>query len=157
MDWQEFDKNRAAFPPEELLRYRGQYIAWSPDGTRIIASDTDGLKLDDILRALGYNPAEVIFSSVPDAETLFIERPTYQRGKARAILDLCQRTKNRLAFPPQEVFRHRGKYIAWSPDGSRVIASDEDFLTLDETVKALRYNPSDVVYEPGPEGDSFIA
>ena len=73
MDWQEFDKNREAFPPEELLAYRGQYIAWSPDGTRIIASDTDGLKLDDTVRALGYDPAELTFSSVPDAERLFIE------------------------------------------------------------------------------------
>ena len=78
MDWQEFDKNRAAFPPEELLAYRGQYIAWSPDGTRIIASDKDGLKLDDTVRALGYDPAEVIFSSVPDAERLFIEGPMYE-------------------------------------------------------------------------------
>ena len=35
MDMYEFDKNRAAFPPEELLQYRGKDIAWSPDGTRI--------------------------------------------------------------------------------------------------------------------------
>src|SRR5262249_16856538 len=66
MDYQEFDKNRAAFPPEELLRYRGQFIAWSPDGTRIIASDKDGIKLDDTVKALGYDPDEVVFSSVPD-------------------------------------------------------------------------------------------
>ena len=75
MDWQEFDKNRAAFPLEEPLAYRGQYIAWSPDGTRIIASDKDGLKPDDTVRALGYDPAEVTLSSVPDAERPLIEEP----------------------------------------------------------------------------------
>ncbi len=69
---------------------------------------------------------------------------------------MCQSNKNRLAFPPEEVFQYRGQYIAWSPDGSRIIASDEDFLKLDDTVKALGYDPSKVVYEPVPDGDSFI-
>jgi hypothetical protein len=157
MDFQEFDKNRATFPPAELLRYRGQYIAWSPDGMQIIASDQDGIKLDDTVRALGYDPAEVVFSSVPDEERLFIEPVIPSRSrKRRAILDLCQRDKNRLAFPPEEVFRYRGQYIAWSPDRSRIIASGEDFLKLDDIVKASGYNPSEVVYEGVPEGDSFI-
>ncbi len=62
----------SAFPPEELLQYRGKYIAWSPDGKRIVASDEDLLRLDDMVKELGYDPSEVVFSSVPDEETASI-------------------------------------------------------------------------------------
>ena len=45
MDMYEFTKNRLAFPPEELLPYRGMYVVWSPDGRRIIASDKRSLEV----------------------------------------------------------------------------------------------------------------
>jgi hypothetical protein len=168
MDMQEFDKNRTAFPPEELLPYRGQYIAWSHDGTRIIAGDKDGIKLDDTVKAMGYDPSEVVFSSVPDAERIFIEGAKHEgedpgdnRGfssprKGRAILDLSQFNKNRLAFPPEQLLQYRGQYIAWSPDGSRIIAGDRDFLKLDDTVKGLGYDPSEVSYETVPDADIIL-
>jgi hypothetical protein len=70
MDMYEFDKNRAAFPPEDLLPYLGKYVVWSPDGKRIIASDEDLLKLDDMVRELGYDLSEVVFSSVPAADSI---------------------------------------------------------------------------------------
>jgi hypothetical protein len=69
MDWQEFDKNRAAFPPEELLAYRGQYIAWNPDRSRIISSGEDSLKLDDDVKALGYDPSQVVYEPVLEGNT----------------------------------------------------------------------------------------
>jgi hypothetical protein len=68
MDIYEFDKNRAAFPPEERLQYRGKDIAWSPDGTRVIASDTDLLNLIATVKELGYDPSDVVFSTVPDVD-----------------------------------------------------------------------------------------
>jgi hypothetical protein len=71
MDMHEFTKNRLAFPPEELLQYRGKYIAWSPDGRRIVASDKDLLRLDGHVQELGYDPSEVVFSSVPDVDLIF--------------------------------------------------------------------------------------
>lgn len=70
MDMYEFTKNRLAFPPEELLPYRGQCIAWSPDGTRIIASHKDELQLDAMISELGYDPAEILVSTVPDADII---------------------------------------------------------------------------------------
>jgi hypothetical protein len=70
MDMYEFDKNRAAFPPEDLRPYLGKYVVWSPDGKSIIASDEDPLKLDDKVRELGYDLSDVVFSSVPDADSI---------------------------------------------------------------------------------------
>jgi hypothetical protein len=70
MDMSEFDKNRAAFPPEDLIPYRGKYVVWSPDGKRIIAADEDPPQLDDRVRELGYDLSDVVFSSVPDADSI---------------------------------------------------------------------------------------
>lgn len=71
MDMHEFDKNRAAFPPEEFLQYRGQSIAWRPDGKSIVASNRDPASLDDLVQELGYDPSEVVFSAVPDADAIY--------------------------------------------------------------------------------------
>ena len=157
MGWDEFNKNRAAFPLEELQQYRGQYIAWSPDGSRIIASDPDGRKLDETVRALGYDPAKILFSLVPDEEGIYIEEirlPTPRRG--RAILDLSQFHKNQQSYPPEDLLQYSGQYIAWSPDGSRVIASDKDFLKLDDTVKAMGYDPSKTLISTVPDVDIIL-
>jgi len=154
MDMYEFDKNRAAFPPEELLQYRGKYIAWSPDGKRIIASDEDGIRLDDIVQELGYDPSELVFSSVPDADIILITGPMDQRDRrsaGRQILDLCQFDKNRAAFPPEQLLQYGGKYIAWGPDGKPIVASDEDPLKLDDIVKELGYDPSVLLISWVPE------
>jgi hypothetical protein len=153
MDFREFDKNRAAFPPEDLLPYRGQYIAWSPDGTRIIASDTDGIKLDETVRALGYDPSQVVFSSVPDEERLFIEPmiPPPRTTRGRAILDLSQFNKNRLSFPPEELAKYPNQYVAFSPDGSRIIASDEDVNRLDVSIRELGYDPGETLVSFVPD------
>ncbi len=70
LDLCQFDKNRLAFPPEDLLPYRGKDIAWSPDGTRVIASDTDLLRLTETVKELGYDPSKVVFSTVPDADII---------------------------------------------------------------------------------------
>ena len=38
-----FNLNRARVPREELLPYAGKCVPWAPDGTRVVASDDDGL------------------------------------------------------------------------------------------------------------------
>lgn len=65
MDMQQFLKNRQQFPPDELARYAGKYIAWSPDGTRILASDDDLAKVAEAVEDQGYDPSEIVLSSVP--------------------------------------------------------------------------------------------
>lgn len=60
MDIPHFQKNRQQFPPEKLARYAGQYVAWSPDDTHILASDEDELQLAIPVRLAGHNSAEVL-------------------------------------------------------------------------------------------------
>jgi hypothetical protein len=72
MDMQEFLKNRNQFPPEELAQYAGRYVAWSPDGTSILASDEDELRLDATIKAIGYDPAEVLVSFVPSPDEVIL-------------------------------------------------------------------------------------
>ena len=72
MDMKVFLKNRDQFPPEELLKYAGKYVAWSPDGASILASDTDPIRLKSVVKAMGHDPAEVLISSVPDPDLVIL-------------------------------------------------------------------------------------
>lgn len=64
MIWDEHTKNRSRFPLEELAKYEGQHVAWSLDGTRILAGDADPLKLMAKLKAAGYKSDDCILSFV---------------------------------------------------------------------------------------------
>jgi hypothetical protein len=68
MSLEQFVKNRNSFPTNELDRYIGQHVAWSPDGTRILASDPDSLKVLAAGKALGYDPAETPIEDIPSEE-----------------------------------------------------------------------------------------
>jgi hypothetical protein len=72
MDMHEFITNRNQFPPEELWQYAGQYIAWSPDGRSILASDHDEIALYEAILALGYESGEVVVSSVPYPDEIIL-------------------------------------------------------------------------------------
>lgn len=70
MNVQEFLKNRSQFPPDELLKYAGKHVAWSPDGKKIIASADDLLTLDQAVKASGYPVEECVVSAVPATDAL---------------------------------------------------------------------------------------
>lgn len=61
-----FLANRAAFPVRELEKYAGQWVAWSPDGTRIAASASSPEFLDGILEANGEDPNRCVVEGIPD-------------------------------------------------------------------------------------------
>jgi hypothetical protein len=61
-----FLANRAIFPIEELEKYAGQWVAWSPDGSRISASAVNPELLDDLLRTAGEDPAFCVIEGIPD-------------------------------------------------------------------------------------------
>jgi hypothetical protein len=68
-----FLANRAAFPVEDLAKYAGQWVAWSPDGTRIAASALSPELLDGILEANGEDPALCVVEGIPDDDALIGE------------------------------------------------------------------------------------
>jgi hypothetical protein len=64
IDMHEFRFNQSQFPKAELEKYRGRYVAWSLDGTHIIAADPDALRVDALLCEAGYDPSEILVSRI---------------------------------------------------------------------------------------------
>jgi hypothetical protein len=64
IDINEFRRNQSRLPRAELERYNGQYVAWSPDGSRILVADPDPLRVDALLCAGGFDPAEILVSRI---------------------------------------------------------------------------------------------
>jgi hypothetical protein len=66
MNMQEYLKNCVAFPLDELARHRGEWVAWSPDGTRLVPASPDAL--DQLIRAAGQDPEKCPIEGIPDAD-----------------------------------------------------------------------------------------
>jgi len=65
-DLSQFQRNRAKMSPEMLRPYVGQYVAWSLDGTRIVAGAADEAELIAKLRREGIDLSQVVLDHVPD-------------------------------------------------------------------------------------------
>jgi hypothetical protein len=61
-----FDRNRRQVPLEYLVPYWGKQVAWSADGTRIVASAETGEEVNEQLLALGIPFDQVVFEYVDD-------------------------------------------------------------------------------------------
>ncbi len=68
MDMQQYLKNRRAFPLEELAKHRGEWVAWSPDGTRLVATARNPEALDALVRAAGEDPENCPIEGIPDTD-----------------------------------------------------------------------------------------
>jgi hypothetical protein len=64
MNPQGYRENRACFTLAELEKYRGQWVAFSSDGRRIIASHEDLASLDNLVAAAGEDPEKVGFERI---------------------------------------------------------------------------------------------
>ncbi len=53
-------------------RYQGQHIAWSWDGSQILAADADQRALDQKLRDAGIDPLKVIYDYVEDGNVSYL-------------------------------------------------------------------------------------
>ena len=62
----EYYENQRNFPLEELAKYRGLYIAFSWDGSRIVASGQSEPEVWDNVVATGLNPHRVVYSYVDE-------------------------------------------------------------------------------------------
>jgi len=70
MNMQNYLKNRGTFPLAELAKHRGEWVAWNPDGTRLIAASRNPDDLDDLIRAAGQNPENCPIEAIPDADCI---------------------------------------------------------------------------------------
>ncbi|MGH7169167.1 MAG: DUF5678 domain-containing protein [Gemmataceae bacterium] len=71
-DLSHYEENRSKFPLEELAKYGGKHVAFSPDGTRIIASGDSIDEVEEILIAAGIDPSQVVGSYVDPPGTSWI-------------------------------------------------------------------------------------
>ena len=72
--------------------------------------------------------------------------------------DLSQYEENRSKFPLDELAKHWGKHVAFSPDGTRIVASGDSFDEVIEKLQAAGIDVSQVVhsYIDGPDVDGRI-
>jgi hypothetical protein len=65
-----FLDKRSQLPPEELARYAGRWVAWSPDGARIVAHSVAPEDLDDLILRAGADPERCIVEGIPEEDTV---------------------------------------------------------------------------------------
>jgi hypothetical protein len=71
-DLSHYEENRSKFPLEELAKYWGKHVAFSPDGTRIVASADTWEELDEVLDAAGIEVSQVVHSYIPPGDVSYI-------------------------------------------------------------------------------------
>jgi Family of unknown function (DUF5678) len=64
-DFSLYSWNRAKFPSEELLKYPGEWVAFSPDGTRILAHGKEFEEVTTSMKARGLNPHDAVWDQLP--------------------------------------------------------------------------------------------
>jgi hypothetical protein len=67
-----FDENMRKVPFEDLARYVGKHVAWSLDGTRIVASGNDVKEVNDKVVAAGIPPHRVVFDYIDDPDISYL-------------------------------------------------------------------------------------
>lgn len=65
LDRKVYVENRAKFLPEDLLPYANQWVAWSMDGSRIVAHHSDLAEVARQIEAQGLEREDVIFDHLP--------------------------------------------------------------------------------------------
>ena len=60
--------NRVKYPPDELVKYAGQHVAWSSDSTRVLLASPDLGKLFEELDRQGIK--DYILEYIPDGPSI---------------------------------------------------------------------------------------
>ena len=58
-------QNRCKHPLEELAKYGNQWVAWSADGSRIVAHHEDALEVTRMVDAAGIDSEDVVLEWIP--------------------------------------------------------------------------------------------
>jgi hypothetical protein len=73
VDARRFNENVNAFPPNELMRYAGQWIAWNSEGTAILAGSCQSqAALLDELRRAGHDLSRCVFDYIPRPDKVIL-------------------------------------------------------------------------------------
>jgi hypothetical protein len=115
-------QNRQKIPPEQLDLFRGQYVAYSWEGDRIVA----GAASKEERGGPFMNDFNTAFPHVP-----FLPREFHE---------------NLRNIPPEELDRCAGKYVAYSLDGSQIVADDSSREGLRKKLIEGRIDPQKVVF-----------
>jgi hypothetical protein len=70
-------------------------------------------------------------------------------------MTVAEQTKNRAAFPIDELEKHTGKWVAFDPTCTKIIASHENVEELVKLVRQAGYHPQDLWIEGLPEGTIY--
>ena len=65
-------ENRNNFPAEELAKYENQWVAWSPDRTRVIAGADDLNQLEAAVQAKGMKLSDTVLELILPANVAFM-------------------------------------------------------------------------------------
>jgi len=89
IDWLHFHGNRSRFPVTELAKYGGSWVAWSSDGSNIVASSADSeAAVYAILESRGYDPADHCISYVEGPDDVFVGPVIWSRCTAEQKAEL---------------------------------------------------------------------
>jgi hypothetical protein len=70
--FEHYHQNRRNFPQDELAKYAGQYVAFSGDGTRILAGGDTMEAVEETLVAAGIDPSQVVGSYIDEPDISFL-------------------------------------------------------------------------------------
>ena len=66
IDMKVFIKNRSEIPPESLVKYGGQWVAWSQDGTHVVAASAESDEaVYRLLQQAGLEGSEHVVGYIP--------------------------------------------------------------------------------------------
>jgi hypothetical protein len=70
-----------------------------------------------------------------------------ENNQARDEVDLALYAENRCKIPPDDLLPYAGLFVAWSPDGTRILASAESLEALDQKLEEAGIHFSQVVHD----------
>ena len=53
-----------------MAKHRGEWVAWSPDDTRLVAGSRDPEALDGLIQAVGEGLEECSIKEIPDCDSV---------------------------------------------------------------------------------------
>jgi hypothetical protein len=146
-----YQENRRKIPWETLEPYAGQQVAFSGDGTHVVAAAPTLAELHARLDAMGVSTESVGFGYVETPEELGVAPvlngptdrvvPSVDTQTARTLadspIDLVVYQRNRRKIPPEALVPYQGEWVAFSGDGTCIVAIAPTYDELEDRLVEL--------------------